>query len=82
MKSDKMYWKKIAKKIIKTELTKRDISYPELTKKLNDVDVHLDVRDLRARIARGSFSAALFIQCLHVIGVKSLVLDENYFLEN
>jgi hypothetical protein len=79
MSEDKAYWSKIVTKIIKAELAKRDIDYPTLVTKLHEIDVNISVEDLRGRMSRGTFGAALFIQCLRAIGVTNLPLEESYF---
>lgn len=79
MKSDKAYWSKIVTKILKAELAKRDIDYPTLVEKLEKIGVQIKPEDLRARMSRGTFSAALFIQCLRAISVMNLPLDESFF---
>lgn len=79
MSDDKTYWSKIVTKILKAELAKRGIDYPTLITKLHEINVDISVEDLRGRMSRGTFSAALFIQCLKVIGVTSLPLEESYF---
>lgn len=79
MDDDKAYWSKIVTKILKAELAKRGIDYPTLVTKLHDINVNISVEDLRGRMSRGTFSAALFIQCLKAIGVTNLPLEESFF---
>ncbi len=79
MQEDKNYWAKVVTKILKAELAKRDIDYPTLTAKLHEINVNISVEDLRGRMSRGTFSAALFIQCLRAIGVTNLPVEESYF---
>ncbi len=79
MSKDKKYWAKIASKIVKTELAKRGMTYIELVQKLKDIGVEIKVEDMRARLARGTFSAILFIQCLKAIDVKNLPLEDSLF---
>lgn len=79
MSKDKKYWTKIVSKILKAELAKRDISYPQLVEKLETTGLIIKVEDLRGRLSRGNFSAVLFIQCMRAIGVKNLQLDDSYF---
>jgi hypothetical protein len=79
MKGDKAYWTKIVSKILRAELAKRDISYSELSQKLEAFDIKIQVGDLAGRISRGTFSAALLIQCLKAIGVKNLLLEDSFF---
>ena len=79
MNNDKAYWSKIVTKIIKAELAKRGVDYPTLVTKLQEINVTISVEDLRGRMSRGTFSAALFIQCLKAIGVTNLPLEESFF---
>ena len=79
MNDDKTYLSKIVTKVLKAELAKRGIDYPTLIIKLHEINVDISVGDLRGRMSRGTFSAALFIQCLKAIGVTSLPLEESYF---
>jgi hypothetical protein len=79
MQNDKNYWSKVVTKILKVELAKRGIDYPSLVAKLCEINVNINVEDLRGRMSRGTFSAALFIQCLRAIGVTSLPIEESYF---
>jgi hypothetical protein len=79
MSEDKSYWSKIVTKILKAELAKRGVDYPTLVTKLREIDVNISVEDLRGRMSRGTFSAALFIQCLRAIGVANLPIENSYF---
>ncbi len=79
MSEPKEVWSKIVTKILKAELAKRDIDYPTLVAKLNEMEVNISVEDLRGRMSRGTFSAILFVQCLKAIGVSNLSLEESYF---
>ncbi len=79
MSDDKLNWAKIVTKILKAELAKREINYPTLVIKLHEMQVNISVEDLRGRMSRGTFSAALFIQCLKAVGVTNLSLEESFF---
>lgn len=82
MSEEKTYWSKIASRILKTELAKRGMTYIELVKKLQDIGVDIKVEDLRGRLARGTFGAILFVQCLKAMDVKNLLLEESLFEKN
>lgn len=79
MQEVKDYWSKIVTKILKAELAKRGIDYLTLVDKLHEIKINISVEDLRGRMSRGTFSAALFIQCLRAIGVTNLPIEESYF---
>ena len=80
MSETKGYWQKVVTKILKAELAKRGIDYPALVTKLEEIGVTISVEDLRGRMSRGTFSAALFIQCIRAIGATNLPLEESYFI--
>ena len=53
---EKQYWTKIVTKILKSELAKRDLDYPGLTNKLQEMGVVISVEDLRGRRPPGTLS--------------------------
>lgn len=63
--------------IIKAEMARRDIGYAELTARLGLVGVHDNERNVRNKVARGTFSATFFMQCLKSLGVRSLQIDAS-----
>jgi hypothetical protein len=69
-------WQKHVKGILKAELKRRHVSYKELAEKLHEIGLHETERNIANKIARGSFSAVFFVQCLTVIGCHRIVLDE------
>jgi len=62
--------------VIRSEMVKRDISFAQLTAMLSAVG-HLDEdeRNVRNKVARGTFSAAFFAQCMAAMGMKTLNVD-------
>ena len=64
-----------AKNILKAELKRRGLTYRDLVEKLGEAGIQETERNLTNKIARGTFTAAFFIQCLKAIGVSSLRLD-------
>ncbi|WP_251963926.1 DNA cytosine methyltransferase [Salinibacter ruber] len=68
-------WKDRAKRLLKSELAKRDISHPELVRLLSRVDVSETVAGVRNKISRGSFSTAFFLKCMHAMGVEEVDLN-------
>lgn len=69
-------FKNTAKRIIKTELSRRDIDYPELVNKLKAIGVDEERANLSNKINRGTFSFILVLQIFHVLGVKHLNFKE------
>jgi hypothetical protein len=70
-------WQRRVKGILKAELKRRHVSYAELADKLHAIGVKGESeRNLANKIARGSFTAVFFIQCLAAIGCKTIHLEE------
>ena len=64
------------KNILKAELKRKGIGYRELAEKLTANGIPETERNLANKIARGTFTAAFFVQCLDAIGVSSLRLSD------
>jgi hypothetical protein len=69
-------WQALVKGILKAELKRRNVSYGELAEKLAAVGVKDNERNIANKIARGSFTAVFFVQCLEAIGCEVLRLKE------
>lgn len=69
-------WTGRVKGILKAELKRRHLSYQDLAAKLADVGVKDTEPNIRNKIARGSFTAVFFVQCLVAIGCQTIRLDD------
>jgi len=69
-------WEKKARLILKGELARHDINYDELAKRLRSISVEASPQNLSNKINRGTFSAAFFLQCLHVVGINNLRIND------
>ncbi len=69
-------WQAKVKGLLKAELKRRDLSYADLAKKLVEIGVRENERNISNKIGRGSFSAVFFIQCLDAIGCKTIHLGD------
>jgi len=63
--------------LLRSEMAKRRMKYPDLVRALGEIGVQDSERNLSNKIGRGTFSAAFFLQCLAAMGVKNLRLDED-----
>ena len=70
-------WQTQVKGLLKAELKKRNLSYADLAQKLGDIGVKDEERNIANKIARGSFSAVFFVQCLEAIGCRTLHLADE-----
>jgi hypothetical protein len=70
-------WTRKVKSILKSELKRKGVSYKELTEKLAEIGVKDSERNIANKLARGSFTAVFFVQCLTAIGCHTLRLEEG-----
>ena len=68
-------WEKLAKGILKGELKRRSVSYQELADKLAQIGAHETPQNIANKVSRGRFTAVFMLQCLSVIGCKTIRLD-------
>lgn len=64
----------IAKQVIKVEMTKLGFGYRELASALAKIGVVEEEKNLRNKIARGTYSAAFLITCMAAMKVKHIDL--------
>ncbi len=69
-------WVERAKGLLKAELKRRNLTYRDLADKLTAAGSPEDERNLRNKVARGSFTAAFLLQCLAVIGCHTVRIDD------
>lgn len=70
-------WQERAKALLRAELTRRQMTVRDLAERLQASGVEDNPRNVENKIARGSFSAGFFIQCLDAIGCRTLRLDPD-----
>jgi hypothetical protein len=70
-------WKKLANNLIKAELTRSGLSYHELQKKLQSIDVKKTTNSINVKINHGTFSFISFLQVMHAIGAKNFRIGEE-----
>ena len=63
------------KRVIRGEMARRGLSYEDLAHRLVMVADPIDQHPLRNKVARASFSAAFFVQCLAAMECKTLDID-------
>lgn len=70
-------WQALVKGLLKAELKRRNLSYADLAEKLRAIGIKDNERNISNKIARGSFTAVFFVQCLEAIGCKTIHLEDN-----
>ena len=65
-------WERRVQTMLKVEMTKRNLTYKQLSEKLAELGVVESEPNIRNKLSRGTFSAVFLIQCLTAIGAKTL----------
>ena len=66
-------WNKEARRILKSELARRDLTYKQLLKQLREAGVAEETeRSIVNKVSRGTFSFAFFIMCMRALGAEKV----------
>ena len=69
-------WEDKVKRLLKSELAKKGVTYAQLVGKLAEIGVMDSEPNIRNKLSRGKFTAVFFIQCLVAIEASSLRLSD------
>lgn len=73
MQTSRTDWNQEARRILKFELARRDLTYKQLLKKLQDFGVEGETeRSIVNKISRGTFSFAFFLMCVRALGMEQI----------
>ncbi|RWO71235.1 MAG: hypothetical protein EOS17_08845 [Mesorhizobium sp.] len=64
----------LAANLLKAELKRKGATYSQLVEKLNAIGVDEKEVNVRNKLSRGKFTAAILLQCLSAIGSQTLHL--------
>ena len=70
-------WQGLVKGLLKAELARRNLSYADLAEKLSAMGIKENDRNISNKIARGSFTAVFFVQCMEAIGCRTIHLQDD-----
>jgi hypothetical protein len=70
-------WGDKAKRLLRSEMVRRGVSYEELAERLEAMGVHDTPVNIRNKVYRGKFMASFMIQCLEAMDIKVLRLEET-----
>ena len=70
-------WTDRAKGVLKAELKRRNLTYRDLAEKLAAIGVEDSERNLTNKVARGTYTAVFFFQCMEAIGCKTVHLADE-----
>jgi hypothetical protein len=69
------HWHKQASQILKAELTRRGVTYKQLVRLLPRIGGLESEASITAKLSRGRFQFAFFLQCMRAIGVQTAHID-------
>jgi Domain of unknown function (DUF6471) len=69
-------WERKVQTMLKVELTKRNLTYKQLSDKLAELGVIESEPNIRNKLSRGTFSAVFLVQCLVAIGMTEMRISE------
>lgn len=75
--SDNSEWAEIASAILRANLKLARMNLIDLSNALKKIGIDETPKNISSKLSRGSFSAAFFLQVLHVIGVETLTLPSG-----
>lgn len=71
----KNHWNLEARNLLRAELARRRVTYKELALRLPTVGLYETEASITQKMARGKFQLAFFLQCMWVIGSRSLHIE-------
>lgn len=70
-------WADKARRYLKAELKRADVTYAELARRLNEHGFEGETEaSVNSKLVRGTFSVTFFLACLAVLGIAALVLAD------
>jgi len=70
-------WAEDVKRLLRAEMTRRGVTYEDLSEQLAAIGINDTTVNLRNKVARGRFSATFLVQCLTALGARTLRLGED-----
>ena len=73
--SGPMKWENEARRIVRSELVRRGLTYKLLADHLRMIGLEETERSIANKMSRGTFSFVFFLQCMNSMGVTSVAFD-------
>lgn len=67
-------WDKLATNVLKGELVRAGVDYPELVRRLQSHGIDASYQGVASKINRGTFSFTFFLQCMMALGKTEIRL--------
>ena len=69
-------WRMTIQRLLKTEMSRHDVRYQELSERLADIGVEQSADNLRNKVNKGILGADLLLQIVSVLRVKTLNMQD------
>jgi hypothetical protein len=69
-------WTDRTKRFMKAELKRRDVTYEELARRLNEMGMEETKASVASKLSRGGFTAAFFLASMKAVGCPSVRMDD------
>ena len=69
-------WSDRARRFIKVEAKRADVTYAELAKRLNEHGLDETEASISSKLQRGTFAVTFFLACLAVLGLSGVLLED------
>jgi hypothetical protein len=69
-------WTERAKRFVKAELKRADVTYEELAGRLREMGLEETQVSIASKLSRGTFSAMFFLAAMRAIGRQTVNLEE------
>lgn len=69
-------WADRARRLVKAELKRADVTYEELARRLNESGLEETKASIASKLSRGAFPATFMLATLKVIGCQTVRLED------
>jgi hypothetical protein len=69
-------WEERAKRLLKAELKRADVSYRELAERLKKHGLEETEASIASKLSRGTFAATFFLASLVAIGCEAVTMED------
>ncbi len=69
-------WADRARRFVKAELKRAEVSYAELARRLKELGIEETEASITAKLNRGTFAATFFLAAMRAIGRQTVNIDE------
>lgn len=70
-----MNWQNEAKRIVRSELVRRGLTYQQLADRLQGMGIEETERSIASKMSRGTFSFVFVLQCMKAMRAASVSFD-------